>query len=56
MTQFLGFPKYGDEYKVMGLAALGEPLELDKMRSILKLNSAGRYELNLKYFIHHCDT
>ena len=55
MTQFLGFPKYGDEYKVMGLAALGEPLELDKMRSILKLNSAGRYELNLKYFIHHSE-
>ena len=28
MTQFLGFPKYGDEYKVMGLAALGEPLRI----------------------------
>ena len=24
-TQFLGFPKYGDEYKMMGLAAYGKP-------------------------------
>src|SRR5262249_10091 len=24
-TQFLGFPKYGDEYKMMGLSAYGEP-------------------------------
>src|SRR4051794_17034533 len=25
VTQFLGFPKYGDEFKVMGLAPYGEP-------------------------------
>ncbi len=25
VTQFLGFPKYGDEYKVMGLAPYGKP-------------------------------
>jgi carbamoyltransferase len=25
VTQYLGFPNYGDEYKVMGLASLGEP-------------------------------
>jgi carbamoyltransferase len=25
VTQFLGFPRYGDEYKVMGLAAYGTP-------------------------------
>src|SRR2546429_94101 len=25
-TQFLGFPKYGDEYKMMGLAAYGMPV------------------------------
>ena len=24
-SQYLGFPKYGDEYKVMGLASYGEP-------------------------------
>lgn len=25
LTQYLGFPNYGDEYKVMGLAPYGEP-------------------------------
>jgi carbamoyltransferase len=25
ITQYLGFPKYGDEFKVMGLAPYGEP-------------------------------
>ncbi|PXF56172.1 MAG: carbamoyltransferase [Deltaproteobacteria bacterium] len=55
MTQFLGFPKYGDEYKVMGLAALGEPSLIDKMRKIVKLNSNGRFELDLQYFVHHSE-
>ena len=55
LTQFLGFPKYGDEYKVMGLAALGEPYELDKMQKLVKLNSNGQFELDLKYFIHHSE-
>jgi len=55
LTQFLGFPKYGDEYKVMGLAALGEPTLTDKMGKIVKLNSDGRFELDLDYFIHHSE-
>ena len=29
VTQYLGFLKFGDEYKVMGLAAYGEPEQLD---------------------------
>ncbi|CAG0934933.1 partial Decarbamoylnovobiocin carbamoyltransferase, partial [Rhodocyclaceae bacterium] len=32
LTQFLGFPHYGDEYKVMGLAPYGEPAHLEAMR------------------------
>lgn len=55
LTQFLGFPEYGDEYKVMGLAALGEPAKMDRMRKIVKLNSNGRFELGLHYFIHHSE-
>lgn len=51
-TQFLGFPWYGDEYKVMGLAPYGEPKYLDKMRKILKINSDGKFELDESYFIH----
>jgi len=53
MTQFLGFPKYGDEYKVMGLASYGEPVYLDRMRQIVHLDRKGRFKLNLDYFIHH---
>lgn len=37
LTQFLGFWNYGDEYKVMGLSAFGEPKYLDEMRQIIKL-------------------
>ena len=55
LTQFLGFPKYGDEYKVMGLAAFGEPSLLDQMRQIVRLNSNGGFELGLEYFIHHSE-
>lgn len=52
ITQFLGFPNYGDEYKVMGLAPYGEPVYLDQMRQIVKLGKEGGYELNLGYFQH----
>jgi carbamoyltransferase len=52
MTQFLGFPKYGDEYKVMGLAAYGEPTELARMQRLVRLGPKGRFQLNLDYFLH----
>jgi len=52
ITQWLGFTQYGDEYKVMGLAAYGEPSEQSKMREIVKLNSSGQFGLNLRYFLH----
>jgi carbamoyltransferase len=55
LTQFLGFPKYGDEYKVMGLSSYGNPTFLDKMRQIVYLNNNGRFELNLDYFVHHSE-
>jgi len=53
LTQLLGFPKYGDEYKVMGLAAFGNPSEIDKMHKIVILNSNGQFKLDLDYFLHH---
>ncbi|MBJ6723174.1 carbamoyltransferase family protein [Geomesophilobacter sediminis] len=55
MTQYLGFPHYGDEYKVMGLAPYGKPTEMDKMRQIVKLLPKGRFELDLDYFLHHSE-
>ncbi len=53
MTQYLGFPRYGDEYKVMGLAPYGEPRYLGEMRKIVRLRSDGLFELSLNYFRHH---
>ena len=52
-TQYLGFPKYGDEYKVMGLAAYGEPEYLDAFRKIINLKRNGGFELSLDYFLHY---
>lgn len=51
-TQFLGFPKYGDEYKMMGLSAYGEPRFADKVRDVVA-TSGDQVVLNLEYFIHH---
>ncbi len=51
-TQFIGFQKYGEEYKMMGLSSLGEP----KYKNIIKeklFDNFGKLKLNLKYFKHH---
>lgn len=53
LTQFLGFRHYGDEYKVMGLAPYGKPDLMNEMRQIVKLQSDGGYQLDLRYFRHH---
>ncbi len=53
LTQYLGFPHYGDEYKVMGLAPYGNPSQLDQMRKIVRLRRNGTYALDLRYFRHH---
>jgi carbamoyltransferase len=52
VTQWLGFAKFGDEGKVQGLAAYGEPVFLDDLRQMVRLKPAGRFELDLKYFVH----
>ncbi|MGL5004853.1 MAG: carbamoyltransferase family protein, partial [Casimicrobium sp.] len=52
LTQYLGFPNYGDEYKVMGLAPYGKPQFIRGMREIFHLNDDGSFELNLRYFRH----
>lgn len=55
VTQYLGFPNYGDEYKVMGLAPYGSPTEMERMRQVVKLKPKGLFELDLDYFIHHSE-
>ena len=49
-TQYLGFPHYGDEYKVMGLSPYGKPDLANKVRDVIRLKPNGLFELNLKYF------
>jgi carbamoyltransferase len=51
-TQFLGFPKYGDEYKMMGLSAYGEPRFARQVRDVVRVEG-DQVRLNLDYFIHH---
>jgi carbamoyltransferase len=53
LTQYLGFPHYGDEYKVMGLAPYGRPVHMDAMRKIVHLTPGGSFRLDLDYFVHH---
>ena len=54
-TQFLGFPHYGDEGKVMGLAPYGRPRYLPEFREIVSTEDGGRFKLNLDYFRHHAE-
>ena len=53
LTQFIGFPNYGDEYKVMGLAPYGNLTFMKEMHKILYINKKGEYSLNLNVFRHH---
>lgn len=53
LTQFIGFPHFGDEYKVMGLAPYGEPKFMPEMREIVRVQRDGTFRLNLRYFRHH---
>ncbi len=49
-THFLGFPHYGDEYKVMGLAPYGEPTQVEKVRKLIKLQDNGRWTWDQSFF------
>jgi carbamoyltransferase len=53
ITQFLGFPHYGDEYKVMGLAPYGEAKHVEALRRLVHLKPNGGFALDLSYFRHH---
>jgi len=56
VTQYLGFPKFGDEYKVMGLAAYGQPEQMDAFRDIVRFDARSNgngFRLGLDYFTHH---
>jgi carbamoyltransferase len=53
VCQWLGFRKYGDEGKVMGLAPYGQPRYVDLLHRVLHLHGDGTFELNRDAFVHH---
>src|SRR6202451_3584476 len=52
LTQYIGFWKFGDEYKVMVLAAYGEPEFLEEFRRIVYADGPLSFRLGLEYFTH----
>jgi carbamoyltransferase len=52
LTQYIGFWKFGDEFKVMGLAAYGQPEFLEEFRRIVYADGPLSFRLGLKYFSH----
>lgn len=54
-SQYLGFTKYGDEGKVMGLAPYGRPRYLREFRDIIRTDNGSGFKLNLDYFLHHSE-
>jgi carbamoyltransferase len=51
-SQYLGFPSFGDEYKVMGLAPYGEPVDLERLREVIRLDAHGLFTLDTRWFRH----
>ncbi len=52
-TQFLGFRRYGDEYKVMALASFGKPTYENEIKKMINVDEKFNFKLNLNYFNHH---
>ena len=52
VTQFLGFPHYGDEFKVMGLAPYGALDFVEPLRRLARVDAGGQVRLDLSYFSH----
>jgi carbamoyltransferase len=50
LCQFIGFSKFGEEYKVMGLAAYGQPVHLKLMRELISASARGKFKLNPRFF------
>jgi len=55
LTAYLGFEVNEGEYKVMGLAAHGQPHLRDELDKVIRLHDDGTFELKLSYFAHFAD-
>jgi carbamoyltransferase len=56
LTAYLGFEVNEGEYKVMGLAAFGEPRFKDEFAKLLLRKSDASFELGMQYFAFHTDS
>ena len=52
-TAYLGFKVNEDEYKVMGLAAYGQPTLVEQVRKLIRPTGDGAFALDLNYFEFH---
>ena len=50
VTQHLGFAGFGDEGKVMALAAFGEDTYVNRFRDVIRPTPDGGYAVNMDYF------
>lgn len=46
VTDYLGFLRSSDEYKVMALASYGEPVYVEEFREIVELGNGGQYAVH----------
>jgi len=53
ITDYLGFLRASDEYKVMGLASYGEPEFDEDFRKIIRLRPDGWYDVDLSWMVCH---
>ena len=53
VTAHLGFKVNNDEYKVMGLAAYGQPRYVEDLKKVIDIKEDGSYSLNMEYFEYH---
>jgi len=53
LCQFVGFDRFGEEYKVMGLSAYGVNRFARELRQLVEWDSRRGIRLNLEYFEHH---
>ena len=50
VTEYLGFAGFGDEGKVMALAAFGEDTYVERFRDVIRPTPDGGYAVNMAYF------
>jgi len=53
ITDYLGFERASDEYKVMGLASYGEPEFYDDFAQFIRITLDGLYEIDLSWAAWH---